>query len=87
MIVRLFILLVLSVPALADLAWALPWDNAADTIANSFKGPVAKGFTVTAIVLGGIMYAFLDTSLGKIISAVVLGGGLAMGAVSFLGIF
>ena len=35
-----------------------PWENAVDVLRTAFTGPIARGLSLVAIVVGGIMFAF-----------------------------
>lgn len=62
-----------------------PWTTATENMAAAFKGPIAKGLGVIAVVVGGLGYAFGEGQGKKTIAAVVFGVGMAIGAVNFLG--
>lgn len=61
-----------------------PWGRAADTIAIEFTGPIARGFSLVAIVVGGLQLAFSDGGGKRTIGGLVFGLGLALGATQFL---
>jgi type IV secretory pathway VirB2 component (pilin) len=73
-------LLLLPVPALAQ----SPWERAADNLAFSFTGPVARSLALVAIVIGGLMLMFGEGGAKRQISGIVFGGGLALFAGQFL---
>jgi len=35
-----------------------PWENAVDVLKTAFTGPIARGLSLVAIVVGGLMFAF-----------------------------
>ena len=35
-----------------------PWLNAVDVLQQAFTGPLARGLSLIAIVIGGLMFAF-----------------------------
>jgi len=61
-----------------------PWSTAAGNLATAFTGPIAKGLSLVAIVLGGITTAFSEGNHSRVIGGLVFGVGLALGAASFL---
>ena len=75
------ILLVLPYRALAQLS---PWERAADNLALTFTGPLARSLALVAIVIGGLMFMFGEGGAKRQISGIVFGGGLALFAGQFL---
>ena len=73
-------LLLLPAPALAQ----SPWERAADNLAFSFTGPLARSLALVAIVIGGLMFMFGEGGAKRQISGIVFGGGLALFAGQFL---
>lgn len=62
-----------------------PWVQAISNLANDFTGPIAKGLSLVAIVLGGLMLAIDESgSHKKMIGGLILGVGMAIGAANFL---
>jgi type IV secretion system protein TrbC len=61
-----------------------PWSTAAGRLSTAFVGPIAKGFTLVAIVLGGFSLAFSEGGGKRAVGGLVFGGGLAMGAAQTL---
>ena len=79
-----FILLfALALPALG--AGTNPWESAVTALQDSFTGPIAKGLSLVAIVVGGLMFAFGEGGSKKMLSGIVFGLGMALGAVNFIG--
>jgi type IV secretory pathway VirB2 component (pilin) len=74
--------LVLSLPAIA-LAQS-PWERAANNLATTFTGPLARSLALVAIVIGGLMFMFGEAGAKRQISGIVFGGGLALFAAQFL---
>ena len=61
-----------------------PWLNAIDVLQNAFTGPIARGLSLIAIVVGGLMFAFGEGGSKKALAGIVFGLGMAMGAANFL---
>jgi len=74
------VLLLAAIPAFA----ASPWENAVDALRVAFTGPIARGLSLVAVVVGGLMYAFGDNDSKRMLAGIVFGLGMALGAVSFL---
>ena len=72
--------LLLPVSALAQ----APWERAADNLAATFTGPLARSLALVAIVIGGLMFMFGEAGAKRQISGIVFGGGLALFAAQFL---
>lgn len=72
----------LTLPA-AALAQS-PWERAADNLAATFTGPLARSLALVAIVIGGLMFMFGEAGAKRQISGIVFGGGLALFAAQFL---
>ena len=73
-------ILLAPVPALAQ----SPWERAADNLATTFTGPLARSLALVAIVIGGLMFMFGEGGAKRQISGIVFGGGLALFAAQFL---
>jgi len=79
-----FIVICLGVAGTAYGQTTDPWSTAAGALATAFTGPIAKGLSLVAIVLGGITTAFSEGNHSRVIGSLVFGVGLALGAASFL---
>jgi type IV secretory pathway VirB2 component (pilin) len=75
-----FGMLALAIPAYA----ASPWENAVDVLRAAFTGPIARGLSLVAIVVGGLMFAFGEGESKRMLAGIVFGVGMAIGAVSFM---
>ena len=62
-----------------------PWVNVINELTTQFTGPIARGLSLIAIVIGGLMFAFGEGGSKKAMAGIVFGLGMAMGAVNFLG--
>lgn len=61
-----------------------PWESAIQALQTSMTGPIAKGCSLVAIVLGGLMFAFGEGGSKKMLSGIIFGLGMALGAVNFM---
>lgn len=82
--------LVATLAAAAVLTWPAsalaqsPWERAADNLASTFTGPLARSLALVAIVIGGLMFMFGEAGAKRQVSGIVFGGGLALFAAQFL---
>ena len=72
----------LEVPLLAQ--GVSPWLTAVDVLQQAFTGPLARGLSLIAIVIGGLMFAFGEGGSKKALAGIIFGLGMAMGAANFL---
>ena len=75
--------MLLMLPALA-LAQGSPWERAANNLALTFTGPLARALALVAIVIGGLLFMFGEAGAKRQLSGIVFGGGLALFAGQFL---
>lgn len=61
-----------------------PWENAVGALETAFTGPIARGLSLIAIVVGGLMFAFGEGGSKKMLSGIIFGIGMVMGAASFM---
>ena len=73
----------LGLPAIA-FARQSPWERAANNLAATFTGPLARSLALVAIVIGGLMFMYGEAGAKRQISGIVFGGGLALFAAQFL---
>ena len=76
---------VLLFPAPVFAIGASPWENAVDVLQAAFTGPIARGLSLVAIVVGGLLFAFGEGESKRMLAGIVFGVGMAIGAVSFMG--
>lgn len=76
----IYIFLALGTTAFAQ----SPWERAANNLAQTFTGPLARSLALVAIVIGGLMFMFGEAGAKRQISGIVFGGGLALFAAQFL---
>src|SRR5665213_2854965 len=74
--------ILLFMPALASAQ--SPWERAANNLALTFTGPLARSLALVAIVIGGLLFMFGEGGAKRQISGIVFGGGLALFAAQFL---
>ena len=66
-------------------AWAQsPWERAANNLALTFTGPLARSLALVSIGIGGLLFMFGEAGAKRQISGIVFGGGLALFAGQFL---
>jgi type IV secretion system protein TrbC len=61
-----------------------PWENAVQQLQTAFTGPIARGLSLVAIVVGGLMFAFGEGGNKRMFAGIVFGIGMAIAAVNFL---
>jgi type IV secretory pathway VirB2 component (pilin) len=61
-----------------------PWERAANNLALTFTGPLARSLALVAIVIGGLLFMYGEAGAKRQISGIVFGGGLALFATQFL---
>jgi type IV secretory pathway VirB2 component (pilin) len=76
--------LVILVLQVALHAQQSPWERAANNLAITFTGPLARSLALVAIVIGGLLFMFGESGAKRQISGIVFGGGLALFAGQFL---
>ena len=69
-----------ALPAYAD----SPWENAVTVLQNAFTSTIARGLSLVAIVVGGLMFAFGEGESKRMLAGIVFGVGMAIGAVNFM---
>ena len=82
---RAGIAMLATIILLPSIAYAQsPWERAANNLAITFTGPLARALALVAIVIGGLMFMFGEGGAKRQISGIVFGGGLALFAGQFL---
>ena len=89
--VRAFALAVLIVLHAAPLAAAAavtpatgPWVDAVTNLQNAFTGAIARGLSLIAIVVGGLMFAFGEGGSKRAMAGIVFGLGMTLRAANFI---
>ena len=65
-------------------AQSSPWENAVNVLMVSFTGPIARGLSLVAIVVGGVTFAFGEGGSKRLLAGIIFGVGMAIGAVNFM---
>jgi type IV secretion system protein TrbC len=76
--------LLAAVPAYAQGAGGSPWENAVQVLQTAFTSTIARGLSLVAIVVGGLMFAFGEGQSKRTLSGIIFGVGMAIGAVNFM---
>jgi type IV secretory pathway VirB2 component (pilin) len=61
-----------------------PWDNAVQVLQAAFTSTIARGLSLVAIVVGGLMFAFGEGQSKRTLAGIIFGVGMAVGAVNFM---
>ena len=61
-----------------------PWVDAVTVLQNTFTGPIARGLSLVAVVIGGLMFAFGEGGSKRALAGIIFGVGMAIGAVNFM---
>ena len=80
----IFLGLLLFCPGVVWAQGTSPWTDAVGVLEAAFTGPIARGLSLIAIVVGGLMFAFGEGGSKKALAGIVFGLGMAMGAANFL---
>ena len=79
-----FAALLMVVPARLLAQGTSPWVDAVNELQTQFTGPIARGLSLIAIVVGGLMFAFGEGGSKRTLAGIIFGIGMAVGAVNFL---
>ena len=77
-------LLSLMLSASTPLFAQSPWENAVTVLQTAFTSTIARGLSLVAIVVGGLMFAFGEGESKRMLAGIVFGVGMAIGAVNFM---
>ena len=61
-----------------------PWVDAVTTLQTAFTGAIARGLSLIAIVIGGLMFAFGEGGSKRALAGIVFGLGMTLGAANFI---
>ncbi len=70
-----------AIPVYAD----SPWESAVNVLQTAFTTTIARGLSLVAIVVGGLMFAFGEGDSKRTFAGILFGIGMAIGAVNFIG--
>lgn len=68
---------------LAQATGPSPWLKAVNVLQQAFTGPIAKGLSLIAIVIAGLMFAFGEGGSKRALAGVIFGLGMALGSLAF----
>ena len=77
-------LLALALPQVMLAQTVSPWLQAVTVLQAAFTGPIARGLSLIAIVIGGLMFAFGEGGSKRALAGLIFGVGMAIGAVNFM---
>ena len=61
-----------------------PWETAVSNLVQAFTGPIAKGLSLVAIVIGGLTFAYSEGGSKKQFAGLIFGIGMAVSSAAFL---
>ena len=76
-------LFLVAIPAYAQ-GTGDPWDNAVQVLQTAFTSTIARGLSLVAIVVGGLMFAFGEGQSKRTLAGIIFGVGMSIGAVNFM---
>lgn len=77
------VLLALLMPGSALYAQS-PWEQAVTVLQTAFTGTIARGLSLVAIVVGGLMFAYGEGESKRVLAGIIFGVGMAICAVNFM---
>ncbi len=77
-------LVALALPQVMLAQTVSPWLQAVTVLQAAFTGPIARGLSLIAIVIGGLMFAFGEGGSKRAMAGLIFGVGMAIGAVNFM---
>ncbi len=81
---KLLLLAAATLFAVPLYAQSSPWENAVNVLQTAFTGPIARGLSLVAIVVGGLMFAYGEGQSKRTMAGILFGVGMAIGAVNFM---
>lgn len=77
-------ILLIAMPLYAQAGGGDPWDNAVQVLQTAFTSTIARGLSLVAIVVGGLMFAFGEGQSKRTLAGIIFGVGMSIGAVNFM---
>jgi type IV secretory pathway VirB2 component (pilin) len=78
------LVLLTAAPLYAQATSGSPWENAVQVLQAAFTSTIARGLSLVAIVVGGLMFAFGEGQSKRVLAGIIFGVGMSIGAVSFM---
>lgn len=78
------VLLLVAAPLYAQGAGGSPWENAVQVLQTAFTSTIARGLSLVAIVVGGLLFAFGEGQSKRVLAGIIFGVGMSIGAVNFM---
>ena len=63
---------------------ASPWEKGVKNLCLLFLGPVGRGLSIVAVIIGGLMFAFGEGGSKSAIAGLIFGAGMVLASVQFL---
>jgi type IV secretory pathway VirB2 component (pilin) len=60
-----------------------PWEGMVNNLTAAVTGPIARGLSLVAIVVGGLTWAFEENHSKRALGGILFGIGMAVGATNF----
>ena len=77
-------ILLVAAPLYAQGTGGSPWENAVQVLQAAFTSTIARGLSLVAIVVGGLMFAFGEGQSKRVLAGIIFGVGMSIGAVNFM---
>lgn len=77
-------ILLIAAPLYAQGTGGSPWENAVQVLQTAFTSTIARGLSLVAIVVGGLMFAFGEGQSKRVLAGIIFGVGMSIGAVNFM---
>ena len=78
------LVLLQAAPLAATTPTTGPWVDAVTALQTAFTGTIARGLSLVAIVIGGLMFAFGEGGSKRALAGIVFGLGMTLGAANFI---
>lgn len=70
-------ILLIAAPLYAQGTGGSPWENAVQVLQTAFTSTIARGLSLVAIVVGGLMFAFGEGQSKRVLAGIIFGVGVA----------